>query len=165
MSKVNNPANPWEKTEESRTRIPMSLPQLKLSVPDIPGYHLHWMRGDPARIAQAQKAGYEFVEPDEVNVANTGLADDASATGNTDMGTRVSIVAGGEDGQGQAERLYLMKIKEEWWLADQEVLADRNEQVAASLRGDNVRSMEDSANVYIPDAHKSSVKNMFTRKK
>lgn len=153
-------ANKRETTLPERTRIPMSLPVLKLSVPDIPGYHLHWMRGDPARIMQAQRAGYEFVEQDEVNVVNTGLADDAGSNGSTDLGTRVSLSAGGDvDAQGQPERLYLMKIKQEWWEEDQSVLADKNEQLAAVMRGEGV-----GGETYIPDAHKKTVKSMFSKK-
>ena len=33
-----------------------ALPDL----PEIPGYHLHWMRGTPSRISQALRAGYEW---------------------------------------------------------------------------------------------------------
>jgi hypothetical protein len=153
-------ANSRETTLPTRTRVPMSLPQLKLAVPEIPGYHLHWMRGDPARIAQAQRAGYEFVEEDEVNVYNSGLANDMESNGSTDLGTRVSLSAGSDVGQdGQPERLYLMKLKQEFWEEDQKVLADKNEEKAAALRGEAAGD-----HAYIPDAHKKSVQNMFTKK-
>ena len=62
-----NPANSFEKSSVDRTRVPMSTAQQKLSVPEIPGFHLHWMMGSPSRIAQAMKAGYTFVDPDEVD--------------------------------------------------------------------------------------------------
>ena len=165
--KISNPANAVEKAVPERTRIPMSLPQQKLAVPDIPGYHLHWMLGTPSRIAQAQRAGYEFVDEGEVDVANTGLADSATRSGNTDMGSRVSVVAGGDMGQdGQEQRLYLMKIRLEWWEADQKVLEDRNEQIAASIRGgqDLAANPDGNENRYIPDAHKKGVAELFTRK-
>lgn len=164
-SKKVNPANGPEKAD--RARVPMSLPQLKLSVPDIPGYHLHWMAGNPARIAQATKAGYEFVEPEEVDVVNSGLANGAATSGNTDMGSRVSVVAGGDTGSdGQEQRLYLMKLKQEWWEADQLALEDRNEQTAASLRGgrDLADNPNGSDNRYIPEAHRKGVADLFTRK-
>lgn len=167
MSKQNvNPANADDSRSE-RTRIPMSLPQLKLAVPEIPGYHLHWMIGTPSRIAQAQRAGYEFVENDEVDVVNTGLADDVSKHGSTDMGSRVSLVAGSDVGaDGNEQRLYLMKIKQEWWEADQQVLEDRNEQVAASLRGgvETGNNPNGTESRYIPDAHRKNVANLFTPK-
>lgn len=160
-----NPANAPAKAKIERDRIPMSLPQLKLAVPEIPGYHLHWMRGTPSRISQALRAGYEFVNDGDVEVPGHNVA--GIQSGNTDMGTRVSVLAGqalGED--GREERLYLMKIKKEWWEADQKAIEDRNEQVAASLRGGRAGdgSGNDLSNRYIPDAHKKGVADLFTRK-
>ena len=160
-----NPANAPVKAKVERDRIPMSLPQLKLAVPEIPGYHLHWMRGTPSRISQALRAGYEFVNDGEVEVLGHNVA--GIQSGNTDMGTRVSVLAGqgvGED--GREERLYLMKIKQEWWEADQKALEDRNEQVAAALRGGQMDAGAggDASNRYIPEAHKKGVADLFTRK-
>jgi len=142
-------------------RIPMSLPILKLAVPDIPGYHTHWMRGDAARIHQARKAGYEFVENDEVDMANMDLAGGDDVSGNTDLGTRVSISAGSEIGKdGQPERLILMKIRQEWWEADQAILGDKQEELAATMRGEGV-----GGESYIPEHAKKTVSTMFTRKR
>ena len=165
MSEPSNPAN--SPKQVSRTRIPMSSPQQKLSVPDIPGFHLHWMLGGAARISQALAGGYEFVDPSEVDLGTRGIADNASAEGSTDLGSRVSVSAGsglGED--GAPERLYLMKIKQEWWTADQLALEDRNEQIAATLRGGRTVGGDPSGSDhnYIPDAHKKSVADLFTRK-
>ncbi len=160
-----NPANVPQKAKVERDRIPMSLPQQKLAVPEIPGYHSHWMRGTPSRIGQALRAGYEFVEEGEVEVIGHGVADIKS--GNTDMGTRISVSAGQTLGaDGQEERLYLMKIKKEWWEADQKALEDRNEQIAATLRGGQVSAGAngDSSNRYIPDVHLKGVAELFTRK-
>lgn len=156
MSQKLNPAS-----TRDTSRVPMSIPLRKLEVPEIPGYHLHWMNGDPARIAQAQRAGYEFVDADEVNLLNTGLANDSALSGNADLGSRVSIVSG----EG-VPSLFLMKLKEEWWEEDQSTLEDRNEQVAASLRGgrDINSNPNEEDNRYIPDAHRKSVANIFTRK-
>ena len=155
-----SPANPASGQEKVIPRIPMSLPQLKLSVPDIPGYHLHWMVGTASRIKQAQAAGYEFVDSDEIDIPNTGLADDASSSGNTDLGSRVSALAGNSVGEdGSASRLYLMKLKQEWWEEDQKLVEARNEQVAASLRGTG-----QGENRYIPASHKDAVANIFTPK-
>jgi len=165
MARNINPASLPEKSD--RTRIPMSMPQTKLSVPDIPGYHLHWMMGTPSRIAQAQKAGYTFVDAEEVDVVNTGLADSVSKHGSTDMGTRVSLIASGDTGEdGKEQRLYLMKIPLEWWNEDQKNLEARNEQVAASLRGGQVDGGQggDTSNRYVPQAHIKNVANLFTPK-
>jgi hypothetical protein len=132
-----NPSNEPSKLKDGSQRIPMSVPRQRLAVPEISGYHTHWMRGTPDRIAQARQAGYEFVDQDEVGLANFGLADGGEATVGTDMGSRVSVIAGGGDtDHGQATRLYLMKIREEWWMEDQEALERRSESLAQALRGE-----------------------------
>lgn len=163
-----NPANSVAKTKSDRTRVPMSTAQLKLEVPDIPGYHLHWMMGTPARIAQAMKAGYTFVDHTEVDVVNTGLADDASTNGNTDMGSRVSVVAGNDTGEdGKEQRLYLMKIPLEFWEEDQAALEAKNEQIAATIRGgqDTSSNPNGSESRYIPEASRRNMANLFTPKR
>lgn len=170
-NKQTNPANNVKQDRSERTRVPMSLPLQKLAVPEIPGYHLHWIMGSPSRIAQAIKGGYEFVNDDEVDVVNTGLANDPRESGNTDMGSRVSVIAGSDTGEdGREQRLYLMKIKEEWWQEDQELLAQRNEQVAAAIRGGrhvgaNPHSRGPDDNLYVPEAHQKAVANLFTPKR
>ena len=134
-SKQDNPANTPAKAVAGRERVPMSLPLQKMAVPEIPGFHLHWMRGEAQRIQQALAAGYTFVEQDEVDLSRIGIADNESSDGHTDLGSRVSIVSGKDD-QGGAERAYLMKLPLEYWLADQAALEGRNEKVAATIRGD-----------------------------
>jgi hypothetical protein len=120
----------------TRRRIPMSVPLARLEVPEgvCPGYHLHWFLGTPNRLQRAQDGGYEFVNRSEVYINNRDLAGDVTQSGNTDLGDRVSIVDGdgaGED--GQASRLYLMKIREEWYNEDQAILARRNAGIAAAI--------------------------------
>jgi hypothetical protein len=141
-----------------RTRIPFSAPTLKLAVPEIPGFHLHWFIGSPSRIQRAIQAGYEFVDPSEVQVNNHLLGSNPLTSGNTDLGSRVSIVAGGEDigADGQATRLYLMKIKEEWWQQDQAAQIGpgsrlegvRNALLSGMLGREGQRG-EDNAQVYV----------------
>lgn len=129
-----NPANPPARRVTEATRIPMTLPQTKLSVPEIPGHHLHWFLGQ--NIPRALKAGYEFVSDEEVDVVNTGLADDVSKQGSSDMGSRVSAIAGGlVDGTVEPQRLYLMKLRDEWRTLDVAALEEVNERVAAAIRG------------------------------
>lgn len=125
--------NPGSGPEKSFKRIPLSVPQRKLEVPEIPGYHLRWFRGTQSRLAQAVQAGYEFVSPDEVKLNNVSLGGDASKTGNTDMGSRVSVAEGGETENGQAVRLYLMKQKLEFKAEDDAILSKRNDSVVAAL--------------------------------
>lgn len=135
MKETLSPATSTDESPADREIVPMTLPMQKLEVQDIPGYVLYWMRGTATRIAQAQRAGYEFVSEDEVRLNNVTLGGDARADGNTDMGTRVSVVTGDEVGRdGQPVRLILMKIKKEWWDKAQKVLADRSEKTAAAFR-------------------------------
>jgi len=96
--------------------------------------------GTPDRIQRALDAGYEYVTRDEVYLNNKDLAGDASKTGNTDLGNGVSIVAGGDSIDGQATRLHLMKIRQEWYDEDQAVLAKRNQSIADALVGGTMKS-------------------------
>lgn len=120
-----------------RKRIPMTLPQQKLAVPELPGYFTYWMLGKPERLQAADNAGYEFVHEDEIDVNNISLGGDAAKSGNTDMGSRVSVLASatgdGESSGGQPLRLYLMKQKLEWHLEDQGILERQNEGIANAL--------------------------------
>lgn len=177
-AKMNKPINPSVapgREPAERKRIPMSLPMLKLEVPEIPGYHLHWMRGDPARLVQAERAGYEFVDEREVDINNTLLGGDATKSGNTDLGSRVSVIAGAETGgDGQPIRLYLMKQKQEWYEEDQKILEARNASLAETLT-ENFRrgtvggkaegeTSEDVQHRYVNKA-RTKVPDLFTPKK
>lgn len=135
LSKVNPSIAPG-KTSEERKRIPMSVPISKLEVPAIPGYHLHWARGDRARIERMMVAGYERVLDHEIFLNNPSLGGTPASSGSTDMGSGVSIVAGKELGpDGQPIRMVLMKIKQEWYEEDQKLVEERNDQVANSISG------------------------------
>lgn len=120
---------------QERRRIPMSVPVQKLEVPDMPGYHLHWFNGAADRIERALDAGYEFVDERDVRPRSVSLGLDSAASGNTDMGSRVSVVAGGLGDDGQAARMYLMKQKLEWYEADQKIAEARTDKVAQALTG------------------------------
>lgn len=160
MENVSNPANVPTKEKAERQRIPMSLPVQKLATPELPGYHLHWMRGDAARIAQAQAAGYEYVEQDEVNMNRIGLGDGDNSSGHTDLGSRVSIIGGSEG--GAVMRLYLMKLRQEWWDSDQEVQAKNSDRIAEQIRGDKgFQSPDGMENRY----GKPENKHIFTKRK
>jgi hypothetical protein len=141
-----NPANAPEK--RVARRIPLALPTLKLETPEIPGYKLHWFRGTAGRIQQALNAGYEYVERDEIQINHHGLADDYEKDGNSDLGTRVSQPAG--DTVEGGVRLYLMKIRQEFWDEDQKLVDGRHEAIANSLRRPKASPMDggDTSNTY-----------------
>lgn len=165
-----NPANQEVQTKAERRRIPMSTPVQKLEAPDIPGYHLHWFNGTPDRIQRALDGGYEFVTQEEMKLNPVGLGSDTTHSGNTAMDSRVSITAGSEIGlDNQPIRMYLMKIKEEWWEEDQKTVENRNEQVAAALRGgllgaSTAADANETQHRYV-DKAKTKIPDLFTPKR
>lgn len=130
MATPQNPANSTTTPKAERRRIPMSVPVQRLQVPDKPGWHRHWFRTD--RIARAQQAGYQFVRPEDVHVNNVALGGTTALSGNTDLGSQVSIVSG-TTADNQIERLVLMEIQEELWQEDQAIAQARSDQVVEAL--------------------------------
>lgn len=136
-TKGSNPSEARPTRVTAATRVPMSLPTQQLAVPAMEGYHLHWFRA--VNVPRALRAGYSFVDDDEVELTSRNVATSMEVSGVSDMGSRVSVY-GGTDDKGESESLFLMKIAEEWWLEDQQGLEARNELVAAALRGGQVGS-------------------------
>lgn len=164
--KTLNPANATPTRASDRKRIPMSVPVQKLAVPDIPGYHLHWFRTEPGRIERAQTAGYEFVTPEEVHVNSVGIGVDSATSGNTDMGSLVSIVAGKElEADGQPRRLVLMKLKLEYYNEDQAQIEEQNLRTAESIMGGSIGSANhDRSNRYV-DQSRTQIPDLFKPKR
>lgn len=175
-----NPASQPNAPVAERKRIPMTLPMQRLSVPEINGYHLHWMLGKPERIQQALAAGYEYVAPGEIQLTDRMVGGDGLKGGNTDLGDRVSTLAapiggGEEDERGQPARLYLMKQKLEWYQEDQKIQQARNDGVVDALtagfqqggvggRADG-ETAEDMARRYAGHGgRKPEIPNLFRRK-
>ncbi len=166
--------NPSAAKNAPRARIPLSVPQRKLEVPPIPGYYLRWFRGTPQRLAQAEQAGYVFVHPDEVKLNGVSVGGDASKSGNTDLGSRVSVIEGSEtDGAGQAVRMYLMKQKMEHYLEDKKIIQDRNDSIADAMTAnfrqgtiggkDQGETTEDVSRRYV-DPKRTRIPDLFRRK-
>ena len=122
---------------EERRRVSMSVPQMKMAVPTIPGYHSHWVNDDQGRIERCIRAKYQFVENDEVAMHDFSLAGDSTKTGNQDLGTRVSMVVGTKEGGG-IMRAYLMKIREELWRIDQILQQERNDAISRALKAGRI---------------------------
>lgn len=161
-----NPANEVDLKLAGKDRIPMSIPIRHLEVGDIPGYHQHWFV--TSRVSRALRAGYTFVtEEDGVDINNFDLAGDATANGSTDMGTRFSVPAA--VGGDSEERLYLMKLPEELWLHDQGLLEERNERIAASIRGEKAGGLLEGPGGPNPydgsNQYRSQSATMFTPKR
>ena len=82
-----------------------------------------------------EKKTIEVVEESEVKLNNVSLGGTSAQTGNTDMGSRVSVVSGQEvRNDGQPGRLILMKIRQEWWEEDQLELLNRTRQIDEEIR-------------------------------
>lgn len=142
--------------KRARRRIPLSMPRQKLQVPELPGYHLHFFL--ESNIPAAELAGYEFVgsqEAGEINQSTIGSAADVS--GNTDMGSKVRLLAG-KDENGHAEFYYLMKIEEEFFREDHRVLEERNAMILQAIfkkeliLGSEQLSSDDKAQRYVKTA-------------
>jgi len=163
-----NPASRPQRNAE-RKRVPMSVPVQRLAAPDIPGYHLHWFVGTQERLQRALDGGYEYVDDRELKLNNASLGGESTASGNTDMGSRVSIVSGQEVGKdGQPTRLILMKIKQELFEEDQKLVDNRNERVAAALRGGMIGAEQDrpgESKFRYVDKSRTKIPDLFTPKR
>jgi len=150
-----SPANSNAPDKAARKRIPMSIPQRKLEVPEISGYHLHWFLD--SNVPRAIQGGYEMVRDDEVPLHQFGVGTDKTLSGNADLGTNVRVF-GGRDDQGKAEHLNLMKIKIEWWDEDRKTIEARNASVMAAIfrdeqiAGSDKVATEDRAQSYVKTA-------------
>jgi len=149
--------------------ISMSIPKQRLAAPEISGYHCHWFMGLPDRIQQAMQAGYTWVDAGEVDLTNFDLAGDGRPIEGTDLGTRVSTVAGGlYEGTMQPQRLYLMKVPLWLWEIHQKELDAVNEKIAATLRGDKQLAFtapsQDNTHRYRPEDELGKKKTLFHRK-
>lgn len=162
MNENQNPANDLKAQEVPHDYIPMSVPTMRLQVPTKPGYFRYWFRGDAARIQRAMQAGYRFVDQSEVNINNFDLGGNASNSGSTDMGTRVSITSGDEsDANGNPNRLYLMEIPDHLYARGQKYLEDMNDKVAAALRSGLLGADGENAGDKKARYSKSGVPDLF----
>jgi hypothetical protein len=136
-----SPASERPRRVSAATRVPMSLPQLRLAVPEIPGYYLYWHAAD--NVQRALRAGYEFVDPEEVDAANFDVAGDPTQPGGSDLGSRISTPAGGLTTSGTPDRLYLMKLPQEFRDADLRAQDDLAEGFAKRLRSGMIGAEND----------------------
>ena len=128
-----NPANAGGSAAEParRRRIPLSVPRRKLEATPIPGYVLYWFK--ESNIPIALDAGYEFVDRDEVRISQVNEANPAGSDGSTDLGSRVSVIGDKVGERGVPERLVLMKIREEFWREDRELLDSENAKALGAI--------------------------------
>lgn len=113
-----------------RKRIPMNLPTRKLEVEDIPGWRLYWFKEE--NVPRAIQAGYVFVKDSEVALNRTQIGGAPGVSGNTDMGSGVSII-GGKREDGVPQRLVLMKIEIHFFKEDQLAAVQRNVSIVQGI--------------------------------
>ena len=105
-------------------RVPFGTVRLKtqLSKADEDGFKERgmkprWFNDTDGRIARADASGYSFVDPEHA----TSLGQSAIHQGNTDEGSKVSMMAG----RGESQlRMYLMEISLKNWKSDQKAKMD-----------------------------------------
>ena len=129
---LHNPASPLPLHEQiasgRRKRVPVSNGRRKLEVPEIPGFSLYWFLEQ--NVQSALEGGYQFVDPQETVLNQHGFANSLDDSGNTDLGSRVSIATTGGEG---ASRLYLMKIRLEWFQEDQLSIHNVNKRILETI--------------------------------
>lgn len=153
-------AEPIRVTDENR--IPMGLPELSLAVPAVPGFQLHWFLDRPGRVSAALRAGWVFVLDNEVTLNSDTIGGMQNASGNTDLGSRVSV-HGGTDEQGKGVRMYLMKQKQEWYDKDMALREEKSESIAEALRAGRAGTPEKGSPEDAARRYKTTPDNLFTK--
>ena len=134
-----NPANPPEKRKRG-ARVSMALQRQRLQVPDIPGFRTYWFKDE--NIPAALDAYYEFVKRDEISMNPLGIGNSYEESGNTDLGTNVSIVAG-QNAAGHSVRLHLMKLPMEYYKEDQKMVEQRNMSIMQAIFGEEAKVFDE----------------------
>lgn len=117
-----------------RNRVPFSANRKRLQVDEkFDGYVTRWFNQQDDRIDRALAAGYEFVDRDDVKQ----VGDKDIANGNTDMNSKVSRVVG-RTAENQPIRAFLMKIRKDWYDADQAKKEETNRLVDEAVRAGTV---------------------------
>ena len=113
-----------EKGKVERVPFGGSRQRMQLSDADMKefkrrGKKTYWFNDQDGRIERAKAGGYTFVKPEHA----TSLGSGAIHAGNTDDGSRVSLVVS----KGEPViRAFLMEIKKKFWDADQATKELRN---------------------------------------
>jgi hypothetical protein len=145
---AHNPAQVISNVEKPkefvRKRNVFNGTQAKLSVNEtIPGYHLHVFTDTGNRIKDALEGGYEFVSPSEVG----GVSENVVSR-NGDLGQERIRYLVNPRAEGSEQYGYLMKIREEWFLEDQNILQEKNAQIDLAIRKGKITGGDPS--FYVP---------------
>jgi len=117
-----------------RERVPFSAQRKRLQIDEkFDGFVTRWFNEQDDRIERALAAGYEFVDRDSVKQ----VGDKDISNGNTDMNSKVSRVVG-RTANNQPIRAFLMKIRKDWYEADQAKKEETNRLVDDAIRAGKV---------------------------
>lgn len=164
MGRLFQLSNPAEGAEPPtrRPRISMSEVQRRLEVADMPGYRLYWFKDE--NVLKAQDAYYEHVKDWEIRVAHNSIGSADNLSGNTDLGTNVSIIAG-QNEAGSPVRLNLMKLPLQYYQEDQKKIEMRNASTMEAIFGEEAKMFDADNNIIGADPHVYRRKALFNRPK
>jgi hypothetical protein len=118
----------------------------KMSVDfNLPDYELRIFNDTPGRIDTALSGGWEFVHPSEVTNIKTNVV-----SRNTDVGDKIRFLTNPRAEEGE-QYGYLMKIRKEWWLEDQQALQAKNNVIDDSIRNGRNPKDNSSDGFYVPN--------------
>lgn len=116
--------------KERRERVPFSTNRRRLALhKELDGLITRWFNDLDDRLQRAEDAGYQYVHRKEIGQ----VGDKDISNGNTDVNSRVSRVVGRQP-TGQPIRAYLMKIRKDWYEADQAKKEEVNARVDDAIR-------------------------------
>lgn len=115
--------------KERRERVPFSTNRRRLALnKELDGFITRWFNDLDDRLQRAEDAGYQYVHRKEIGQ----VGDKDISNGNTDVNSRVSRVVGRQP-TGQPIRAYLMKIRKDWYEADQAKKEEVNARVDQAI--------------------------------
>lgn len=132
-------ARPTDRDGTGRAaRVPLGGHRAKLQAPSRPGYHRRWINDHGARIANAERGGYQFVE-DEDEINETG------------RGAKRFVTVGTKE-DGTPLKAYLMEIRQEFFDQDQQAKQSKNDEVDAAIKRGDVEGAQpqDQEKYYVP---------------
>jgi len=113
-----------------KRRVPAGIPSMNLDFPTREGFSRRIVSDRPGRLEKFEKAGWRFVERDELEEPNTGSLKVTTREG---IDSRVSQVIGShKDGSPMVG--YLMEIYDELYDEDQAVKMEKVDALEAGLR-------------------------------
>jgi len=137
---MTNQAKQETARQERTERVPLGIKRSKLAVENKdPNSVYRWMNDVGARISDAERGGWVFVDAEKVG--NVDISNREQS-----LGSRVSRIVG-QDAQHKPITAYLMRIKKEYYDADQKYKQDELDKVDIALRRGELKPSEGQ---YVP---------------